>query len=817
MPAFVPSSFDCHRRAIRERPPSNAARHACRLASFEKYLLPIEGPMRGWREWPKRLGNPRGAAIDKGWAGRSLEGAISEQLLRFLASMHAVVAVAALTTLGINVSGLLAASLPVTGIVAALLVRRFGVGHGAFLVHAWAIFLLAWVLSPALDSTLLFAGCWLCNLTSLAPAFLLRGRSAWLLPVTASLTLPLLMLATRPELAGHPLIAGVLITQPAITAATRIGLSYLIDYTDSVDAEARALEERTAALTVRKAATHQAAEDARILHDTAINTLGAIASGGAAIADHEAVRSRCLADVEAIDDLRAARGEDPGARTGLREAIRAVGIRVRHDGLSDDDLARTESLLPAPVLRALGRAAAEAVQNAARHSGTDEVRVTIGRDDHGVRLTIRDEGVGMQVDLPRARGLVRSILERADEAGIQATIDSAPGAGTTVRLDYRFDAPASTAGPLAEPPGASASVEDLVRALRVQAVFALSAGLVGVGVVLAALNHPGQPTPEWLMVLVVAAACGLAWRERQRSRISWPTALALIVGGPLAFALSAWAVGFGRVDPILWQAIAPTGPLLALLIVPLPRAAKRLGYAAYALTVAVIAAWIAPASAAAMQITLVAGLIGLGLTSAVRRFIHRLASVATAAHQAQRQAFAVSLELAAVEAAGESRRRWRDAGLDDSIRLLRAIGNGQLSPQEPSVRQRCADEEAFLRQLSLLHPELIQMGTWLARALHASRQRGVGLTVRAGATDAPAADARHLGETLLTVVDALPAGTPLTTALFASARGLTMTLVAPTPHLRSCLDAVAQRVQGCTQRTLGTQDLVELTAVGSTA
>ena len=531
------------------------------------------------------------------------------------------------------------------------------------------------------------------------------------------------------------------------------------------------------------------------------------------------MRLRCLADITAIDDLRIARGEDPAARTGLRDAIRAVGIRVRHGGLSDDELASTESLLPAPVLRALGRAAVEAVQNAARHSGADEVRVTITRTDQQVQLTIRDEGVGMQVDLPRARGIVRSILERADDAGIEATIDSTPGAGTTVRLEYGLDDLVRDTGPLVALPEADreVTVEAVVRPLRSRAVFALSAGLVGVGVVLSALNHPGQPTPEWLMVLVVAAACGLAWRERNRARISWPTALALLVAGPLAFLLSAWAVGFGRSDPILWQAIGPTGPLLALLIVPLPRGVKALGHAAYALTVAVAAAWIAPASMAAMQITLVAGLVGLGLRSAVRRFINRLAAVATAAHQAQRQAFAVSLELVAVEAASEARRRWRDAGLDESIRLLRAIGEARLSPQDPAIRQRCADEEAFLRQLSLLHPELIQMGTWLARALHVSRQRGVGLTVRAGATDAPASDARYLGETLLTVVDALPSGTPLTTALFTSARGLTMTLVAPTPHLRACLDGIAQRVQGFTQRTLGTQDLVELTANGGAA
>ena len=219
----------------------------------------------------------------------------------------------------------------------------------------------------------------------------------------------------------------------------------------------------------------------------------------------------------------------------------------------------------------------------------------------------------------------------------------------------------------------------------------------------------------------------------------------------------------------------------------------------------------------AALVILVAGLIGLGLPASVLSFMRGLAAVAARAHQAQRESFEVGLAMAAIEAAAESRLRWRNAGLDQSVALLHAIGHGTADPKDPAIRQRCAEEEAFLRQLSLLDPELIQMGSWFARALNRSRQRGIGLIVRAGAADATPDSACQFGETLLTVVDALPSGTPLTTALFATAHGLTMTLVAPTPHLAAVKAQIQHLARVVSARTLGQQDLVEIAATGAPA
>jgi hypothetical protein len=224
---------------------------------------------------------------------------------------------------------------------------------------------------------------------------------------------------------------------------------------------------------------------------------------------------------------------------------------------------------------------------------------------------------------------------------------------------------------------------------------------------------------------------------------------------------------------------------------------------------------VAPTSLDAASVTVVAGVVGLGLVVGVLSFIRSLAAVATRGHHEQREVFRLGLELAAVEAAAEARRRWRDAGLEESVRLLRVIGEGRADPKDAAIRQRCADEEAFLRQLSLLNPGLIQMGTWFARALNASRLRGVGLTLRAGAADATAHNAPQFGRTLLTVIDAMPAGIKLTTAFFATTRGLVMTMVAPTPHLVLALNGNGHRANVRTLKTFGEQDLAEFVVAGS--
>lgn len=81
------------------------------------------------------------------------------------------------------------------------------------------------------------------------------------------------------------------------------------------------------------------------------------------------------------------------------------------------------------------RVAQEALNNAVRHSEAQRVEVRLGRDeDGGVVLEVSDDGRGFAFDESQ-RGLgIGGMRERALLVGAELTIESRPGAGTTVRL-----------------------------------------------------------------------------------------------------------------------------------------------------------------------------------------------------------------------------------------------------------------------------------------------------------------------------------------------------------------------------------------------
>src|SRR5262249_34528773 len=84
------------------------------------------------------------------------------------------------------------------------------------------------------------------------------------------------------------------------------------------------------------------------------------------------------------------------------------------------------------------RIAQEALQNALRHADAQQVAVRLRADDGGLLLEAEDDGIGFDPDAPglRSRQLgLTSMEERAQRLGARLRIRSAPGAGTTVRLE----------------------------------------------------------------------------------------------------------------------------------------------------------------------------------------------------------------------------------------------------------------------------------------------------------------------------------------------------------------------------------------------
>jgi signal transduction histidine kinase len=85
---------------------------------------------------------------------------------------------------------------------------------------------------------------------------------------------------------------------------------------------------------------------------------------------------------------------------------------------------------------ALVLAAREAMTNAAKFAGVEEIDVYAEVEDDAVSVFVRDRGAGFDRDaVPAGRkGLVESIEGRMERAGGRATIATSPGGGTEVEL-----------------------------------------------------------------------------------------------------------------------------------------------------------------------------------------------------------------------------------------------------------------------------------------------------------------------------------------------------------------------------------------------
>jgi signal transduction histidine kinase len=152
-------------------------------------------------------------------------------------------------------------------------------------------------------------------------------------------------------------------------------------------------------------------------------------------------RTQALAR-EALDELRSLIFElrPPDlARDGLCGALRKhvgalrqlhdVDIALDIDADTGGDARRDREIL---------RIAQEALQNALRHASAAHVAVRLGREDGRLVLEVADDGAGFVPADPelRSRRLgLTSMEERAQRLGGRLAIRSAPGKGTTVRLE----------------------------------------------------------------------------------------------------------------------------------------------------------------------------------------------------------------------------------------------------------------------------------------------------------------------------------------------------------------------------------------------
>ncbi len=140
---------------------------------------------------------------------------------------------------------------------------------------------------------------------------------------------------------------------------------------------------------------------------------------------------------DALTDLRhVVRGIHPPILTdrGLTGAVRALAassgipVTVADDGVDDGPRA------PAAIEAAAYYIVAEALANAAKHSGCERVEVRIARTRKGLGVSVRDDGRGGATDTGPGTGLL-GIQRRAAALDGRATVTSPAGGPTVIEAE----------------------------------------------------------------------------------------------------------------------------------------------------------------------------------------------------------------------------------------------------------------------------------------------------------------------------------------------------------------------------------------------
>jgi two-component system sensor histidine kinase UhpB len=203
-------------------------------------------------------------------------------------------------------------------------------------------------------------------------------------------------------------------------------------------------ERRRAGSAALQAQEEERARVARDLHDEVNQSLtGLLLRLEAARADAppslepELAETKALANQAMRELLSLARQLRPTALDDLGLAAAIAGLVERLGGGEVEATVAVDgdfSDLSDDAQLVVYRVAQEALSNAARHSGAHRVTVVLSRDGAGVELTVADDGRGFAF-AESERGLgIGGMRERALLIGGEVTIESRPGAGTTVRL-----------------------------------------------------------------------------------------------------------------------------------------------------------------------------------------------------------------------------------------------------------------------------------------------------------------------------------------------------------------------------------------------
>jgi len=146
---------------------------------------------------------------------------------------------------------------------------------------------------------------------------------------------------------------------------------------------------------------------------------------------------------DALIKLKAAQADDSGEAISISSFAKALAESVRRQdaNIEIDVTGGSAHLIKAEVASALSDATAQALTNSQQHAPFMSDRLfRLKISDREIKIVVRDDGPGFRPGrIPKNRlGLRVSIIERVEAVGGRVFIETSPGEGTTIVLEWEF-------------------------------------------------------------------------------------------------------------------------------------------------------------------------------------------------------------------------------------------------------------------------------------------------------------------------------------------------------------------------------------------
>jgi signal transduction histidine kinase len=189
----------------------------------------------------------------------------------------------------------------------------------------------------------------------------------------------------------------------------------------------------------------------RRIHDSVLQTLALVNKRARELGSREDVAGREVLDLAEMAEqqeralralLQAVPEDAPRGQVSLRTILEASAFGVSGAPVTVNPVGTI--WLPADQVEELSAAVRQALENAAAHARASRVVVYAERDDAGIVVSIRDDGIGFEYDEEALRregklGILKSMKGRIEELGGRMIVHSAAGQGT--EIEFRVPAP----------------------------------------------------------------------------------------------------------------------------------------------------------------------------------------------------------------------------------------------------------------------------------------------------------------------------------------------------------------------------------------